>query len=251
MQPQLFICIPTLFFSLVLIGCGFDVEDPTPPSRPMWVEKSLLEEWPERGIDAHETGGIFLEWEPAIGEDIIAYNIYRADLHNINDSLGNYDLIFHLETETVRGLEYLDMNIESGIRYFYKVNSEDSANNLSDFSDSLSYLVLPPISVGTMSPNGIIITLGEDRRLSWQYGYEITMNNYCLTLLTQGNQLLIREVIYPQNYLDWGDSWKIPESIVLDSGAIYKWRFDTNGVLSGGRENSSSESPWATFLYNK
>jgi hypothetical protein len=52
MQTQLLICIPTMFFLIVLIvliGCGFDVEDPTPPSPPMWVEKSLLEEWPERG----------------------------------------------------------------------------------------------------------------------------------------------------------------------------------------------------------
>ena len=51
----------TFSLSLLTIQCGLNIEDSTPPSPPVWVQKSLPEEWPEPGIDAHESGGIFLE----------------------------------------------------------------------------------------------------------------------------------------------------------------------------------------------
>jgi hypothetical protein len=87
LQLILFFQISFLFFQ-----CGLDVEDPTPPPPPIWVQKSLPKEWPERGIDAHESGGISLEWESNFSEEIVAYNIYRATWYELNDSLGEYEL---------------------------------------------------------------------------------------------------------------------------------------------------------------
>ena len=87
-----------IFFNF--ISCGLDIEDPTPPSTPVWVQKSLPEIWPERGIDAHESGGIFLEWEPNPEDDIEAYSIFRAERFEEDDSLGKYELLTVIPIET-------------------------------------------------------------------------------------------------------------------------------------------------------
>ena len=97
----------TFNFAFLISACGLDVEDPTPPSPPVWVQKSLPEEWPEQGIDAHESDGIYLEWEPNPDEDITAYRIHRATLYAINDSLGDYGLLTTLELESTPRLEYI------------------------------------------------------------------------------------------------------------------------------------------------
>ena len=90
LQP---IGIVVLCIGLNIQSCGIDVEDPKLPKSPTWVHKSFPEEWPERGIDAHETNGIYLEWEPNGGTDISAYHIYRATYYEYNDSLGHYEFL--------------------------------------------------------------------------------------------------------------------------------------------------------------
>ena len=106
----------TFIFALVTNQCGLDIEDPTPPSPPVWVQKSLPNEWPERGIDAHESGGIFLEWEPSLQEDIVAYSVYRSIQFEELDSLGDDELIARLEVDSNMKHEYVDQqaNIRSG-----------------------------------------------------------------------------------------------------------------------------------------
>ena len=239
----------TFHFSFLIFNCGLDVEDPTPPSPPVWVQKSLPEEWPERGIDAHESGGIYLEWESGLEEDVEWYNIYRATWYSINDSLGEYDLLTRVEAVSSPEMEYIDRSADIRTKYFYKVNAEDASGNLSLFSDSLIYSLLPQLNAEWMHPNGLNVWLNDNRTLSWLYSNAIEMEDYCLTILGSANEFVFRVAILPENYVDISESWQIPLDVPLDSGKLYQWRIDTGANYLNGRETSGSESLWATFLF--
>jgi hypothetical protein len=236
-------------FSLLILNCGLDIEDPTPPSPPVWVQKSLPEEWPERGIDAHESGYIYLEWEPNPEEDIVAYNVYRAIWSAVNDSLGAYELLARRETESVPPYEYLDNQAITGVKYFYTLKAEDASGNTSKYSESIFYLLLQPISAQSMNPNNDHDRLNNQRILRWYYGSIIEMEDYCLTILSQANSLITRVRILPGNYVDGQESWGIPTDIELESGEVYQWRIDLGANYIEGYETAGSETPWATFIY--
>ncbi|MBT3750859.1 MAG: hypothetical protein HOG34_17910, partial [Bacteroidetes bacterium] len=61
--------------------------------------------------------------------------------------------------------------------------------------------------------------------------------------------LILRRVLQPATYLDEGESWQIPDDIILVSGMLYKWRIDTCANYVNGIENAGSESLWATFRF--
>ena len=237
------------FSLLIFNSCGIDVEDPTPPSPPQWVEKSLPEEWPERGIDAHESGGIYLEWEPNTEDNILANLIYRAEYFDDNDSLGQYEQIDRLEASSNATLEYVDTDLKVRTQYYYKLKSADLSENRSDFSDSLCFGVLPQISIGTMAPNGLLDSLNKDMKLYWRYTYSVEMEDYCLTMVNQNGDYIFREVFTPGNYLDGTESREIPESVTLVPGQIYRWRVDTAARYENDVETAGSESNWATFVF--
>jgi hypothetical protein len=236
--------------SSFILNCGIDIEDSTPPSPPQWVNKSLPEEWPERGIDAHESGGIFLEWEPNIEENIEAYLIYRAELIGENDSLSDYQLISRHSMEIFSALEYLDIEVSIRTHYIYKLRAEDISQNLSDYSESLNYSLLEAIAPSQLSPNGFNQQLNSGRSLIWgNYAYAIEMENYCLTLLSSGNELILRQVIIPENYFNAVETFCIPDSIYLINNKVYQWRVDIGSQYMDGIESAASESPWAKFLF--
>ncbi|NQV15132.1 hypothetical protein HQ531_06710 [bacterium] len=238
-----------IFSLITLQSCGLDVEDSTPPSKTQWVQKSLAEEWPERGIDAHETGGIFLEWAANLEEDIVAYNIYRATWYDGYDSLGDYSLISRIATASISETEYIDTQAQLRVRYFYKLKAEDTSNNMSEESDSAFYSLLPAYPSDMMTPNGMTISLGIDRSLKWYGGFSVEMEDYCLTLLTQIDEIEIRKIIQPNDYVGAYEEWQIPNDVILEHNKVYKWRIDTGAEYIDGRETTGSESPWATFLY--
>ncbi|MBT4398893.1 MAG: hypothetical protein HOD37_05365 [Bacteroidetes bacterium] len=234
---------------IILLSCGLDIEDPTPPSPPVWVQKSLPEEWPERGIDAHETGGIFLEWEPNTEENIAVYLIFSARYYPENDSLGDYEILGTNTLESTLRFNFLHSEAAARITYYYKLKAENPAGNLSVFSDAIKYTLLPSINTETMSPNGNSDTLNHGRLLTWIYSNTTEMENYYLTVLTQNHELIIRVQISPTDYVNGQESWQIPESVVFDSNAIVKWRIDMGANYINNLETSGSESTWATFLY--
>ncbi len=237
----------TFNFAFLISACGLDVEDPTPPSPPVWVQKSLPEEWPERGIDAHESGGIYLEWEP--NPDINTYIIFRSHYYEVSDSLGEYEELIRIENDFTTPMKYLDSEVTIGTDYYYKIKSMDISKNLSAYSDSLGYSLSPALSINTMSPNGASATLNINRSLSWNYSISLELENYCLTLLSQDNNLILRVVLSPTNYVDGPESFQIPDSIRLEPLQAYKWRIDTGAKYSNEIETAGSESQWATFLY--
>jgi hypothetical protein len=237
-----------LFLGLVL-SCGLDLEDPTIPSPPQWIPKSLPEEWPERGIDAHESGGIFLEWAPNPEDIIAAYLIYSTQNYDENDSLGDYELLQRIEVESNMVLNYIHSDAIIHTKYFYKLKAENNSKDLSDFSDALEYTLLPAISSNIMTPNGNTDVIGTSRQLIWGYDYRIEMENYCLTIITRSDSCIARVVLSPTNYIDGSESWIIPGTVVLDSNTVYKWRIDTGAKYMNELETFGSESNWATFLY--
>jgi hypothetical protein len=242
----------TLNFSFLIISCGLDIEDPTPPSPPVWVQKSLPEEWPERGIDAHESGGIILEWLSNPEDQIEMYTLVRAELFTDNDSIGKYAIIDRVDAGSNNLYEYVDSQIELNTRFYYKLKASNTSGAVSDYSDSLSYSLLTSISPtgwSWMEPNGFNDTLASHRTLRWYYGYEIEMENYCITLLHYDGELITRQIMVPNEYIDPIDGWVIPRSINLEIGGRYKWRIDIGGRYVHGLETSGSESAWASFIY--
>ncbi len=241
----------TFNLSFLILSCGLDIEDPTPPSPPAWVKKSLPEEWPERGIDAHESGrGIYLEWRPSFEDGVEILHIFRAQYFDAEDSLGSYNPILQVEVGGNTSSEWVDTQIETDVRYFYKLKSEDDANNLSSFSDSVSYRILRSVNSENSIPNGISSFLPSDRSLSWIYFFSIEMENYCVTVLSSGGEFVLREIVFPGNYVGDTEQYVIPENIVLESGEIYKWRIDISAKYLEDIETAGSESAWATFLYS-
>lgn len=226
-----------------------DVEDPIPPSPPIWVQKSLPEEWPERGIDAHESGGIYLEWEPNTEENIVAYLIFRSRYYPENDSLGEYEILGRNTIESISSFNFLHSGAGTQNTYFYKLKAEDTAGNLSDFSESTSYTLLPAVHLETMYPNGNSDALKNDRLLNWRYSYTTEFEDYCLTILTQFNELIVRVQLSPADYVNAKESWWIPDSLVFAPNQLYKWRIDLGAQYVNNRETFGAESAWATFLY--
>jgi len=116
-------------FSFFIISCGFDVEDPKPPAAPVWVEKSLPEEWPEGGINAHESGRLFLEWEPNLQDNIESYSLLRTQYYVTEDSLGAFEQIHRLDLNGAMDLSYLGPEVQTRILYFYNLQPEAVSGN--------------------------------------------------------------------------------------------------------------------------
>jgi len=239
-----------IFSFLTLNSCGLDVEDPTPPSPPQWVEKSLPEEWPERGIDAYESHGIYLEWIQNPEDNVMTYIIFRSHYFEMNDSLGEYEELRRIENEIDYLLKYLDSEVTIRTDYFYKLKALDNSNNYSGYSDSVKYSLLPALPMSGLSPNGISDTLNANRKLFWSYSYQVEMEDYCLTLLNQKSELVFRILLSPTNYVDGFESWRVPDSVIFEPNQIYKWRIDTEAKYSNGLETAGSESNWAPFVYS-
>jgi hypothetical protein len=242
-----------LAFNLSLLtfnSCGLDIEDPTPPSAPIWVQKSLPEEWPERGIDAHEYGGIYLEWDanPA-NEQVETYNIYRALFVELLDSLGDFGLIMALESDAEVNVEYIDRSSELNIRYYYYLRAVDVAGNQSIPSDTLSYLLFVPVYSESLKPNGDASPLGLDRKLTWDYDYHVAMENYVVRILRAENDELIYSREFTPNYTGASEYFILPDSISFFTETMYEWRIDISAQYVNGIETAGSESSWAMFLY--
>jgi hypothetical protein len=238
--------------SCILINvnsCGVDVEDASLPLSPQWIEKSLQDEWPEYGIDAHELGGIVIEIECKI--EVYAYLLYRSFQDDITGLSSKDSLIGQIMVESNDDLKFLDRETELGVKYSYKCRALDNTGNLSPFSDSLTFMLLPSISISTMVPNGVSVPLPDSRKLQWAYDHHIEMEEYCLTILTEENTLVSRKSFAPSNYINNTEYWTIPQSVPLEIGARYKWRIDVGANYLNGVEGTGSESLWATFQYDE
>jgi hypothetical protein len=237
------------YIPVFILFCGLDVEDSAPPSAPKWIQKTLPEVWPERGIDAFEFHGIFIEWEPSPEGDVVAYSIYRATWEEIGDSISDFSQLDRLDNTSITDLQYIDVHTDFMTRYFYKICAEDDSGNLSDSPEAISYSLLQRIQHSAMSPNGVSEPLGPNRKLQWYYPYVVALENYCVTILSEKNELVLRTIFNPGTYVGTLDSWQIPDSIVLSPGTVYNWRIDMGANYVDNYETTGSESYWATFVF--
>ncbi|MFQ6614469.1 MAG: hypothetical protein ACE5D1_06455 [Fidelibacterota bacterium] len=136
--------ITLLSLLILLAGCGRVNEDPFPPERPRWVEKSLPEAWTETGIDAESSGspGIILMWQPNSETDLAGYTLYRADSSRDRDfkPVADIDLIQTWTSDT----SYQDEQVVPYVDYFYTLTARDQAGNESAPSDTLQYRLMLP-----------------------------------------------------------------------------------------------------------
>lgn len=229
---------------LNIVYCGKDLEDPSIPTPPIWHQKSLPNEWPETGIDAHESKGIIVEWEPSEENDVVAYHIYRAIVFS-DGSMDNFRLISSTGAQT---FSFVDTTAGALTRYYYKLQAEDVAGNISQFSESITYLLLNSIANSGMYPNGRDEKI-TDNKLMWFYEYYMAMENYCITIILDDNSLVLREEFQPLNYSGRIEEWFIPDSISFIENRVYKWRIDVHSDYTEGVETSGGESGWAYFIY--
>jgi hypothetical protein len=240
----------TINYSFLIIQCGIDVEDSTPPSPPVWSQKSTAQEWPECGIDAHESGGIFLELRANRNqEDVNSYHIYRALYFEINDSLGDFEHLIQIEASSADSYSYVDDLAEVSTRYFYYAQAEDNSGSLSMPTDTITYALLKQVQADRMSPNNEARSVGEGRSLSWIFNYDIPMENYTLTILGSADNLVMRRELAPIDYVGGTERFFIPDSIPLFPGRFYFWRVDMGANYIDGMESSGSESEWAIFQF--
>jgi hypothetical protein len=129
------------------------------------------------------------------------------------------------------------------------MNCEDASGTLSEYSDSISFTLLNRIGAQSMTPNGLLEPLNDERTLSWQPTYGMEIEKYTLTINTEENKLVSRDVFLPGNYVGGTESWQIPTTILLAPQRIYKWRIDIGSRYLNGHENAGSESRWVNFLY--
>ena len=236
-------------FSVLIFQCGFDVEDPTPPSPPVWVQKSLPEQWPEQGIDAHESGGLFLEWYSNDSEDIKGYHLRKARYFDDLDSLGSFGFTHYIENTAGNTIQFVDETVWGRVKYFFILESENESGTFSGPSDTISYSILPAIRPETMVPNGSLDTLNEARELSWIYYYAVEMENYTVTILDFEGKCVLREEFSPSSFTGYNEKWRIPDALTLENETRYQWRIDIGAAYQDGYETVGAESLWAIFYY--
>jgi hypothetical protein len=228
--------------------CGESIEDPDPPMRPVWVEKSVLLAINETGIRPYAEGdGILLEWHPNSENDLAGYKLYRAS----NDIKNKFEKIADINAFTVGGADtfYIDDLINFNTDYFYYLKAYDQADNLSLPTDTLRYRLIP--KVNPTLPSGTISNLQPT--FEW-YDFSSATFQYVIRVET----FLSREVIWisqftKPNYTDFlqriaynnDETAKIPS---LESGITYQWCVKAISLIDNyNLDIGGSLSNWAYF----
>ena len=235
------------------------MEDAFPPDFPVWVEKSEATTWPEKDIDATETGDILLQWILSDEDDIAKYLIFRGVL---NDSSLEIDFekidIIDLNNPFESPDQYLDESAVVNQRYYYYLLAEDSGENLSDPSDTLDYMLLPSVYPSVMIPSSLNDIVSATPDLTWSYNYGTAMEDYVITLLDyDSKEFIVRDWFQPGNYVGSGEDWTFtPYWRVVNGDSTwmellsmhrYQWRIDQHADYEGNIEKTGSESAWAYF----
>ena len=166
-------------------------------------------------------------------------------------AVGDFHLLSSLDNLAEPVGHYIDNQVELNVTYYYNLRAENISGDLSIASDSISYCLLEPVSKSTMQPNGLTQLLQPDRKITWQYPPNISMEEYTITIIDMDDLLTVRLSFTPQNYTGYQESWIIPASVNLISGRLYKWRVDMGASFTGLIETKGSESFWATFVYHE
>jgi len=232
-----------------LMRCGESIEDPDPPLRPVWVEKSALSAINETGIRPYAEGdGILLEWHPNLENDLAGYRLYRTS----NDIKNKFEKIADINAFTVGGADtfYLDDQVNFNTDYFYYLKAYDQADNLSLPTDTLRYKLIPKVNPAL--PSGAISN--PQPTFEW-YDFSATTFQYVIRVET----FLSREVIWisqftKPNYTDFlqriaYNSDETAKISALQSATTYQWYIKAISLVDYDEHDiGGSLSNWAYFL---
>ncbi len=228
--------------------CGDNLEDPDPPSKVLWVEKTAPQDSIEHGIDAYDGDGIYLEWHRNFEDDLAGYKIYRA----FTSPDSNFVKIMEVENIGIINADtsWIDELAPIDKYCYYYIRAFDHAGNVSERSDTIEYKLITKAELVSPTINDIpettpVFKWNDYGRDSYQY--VLYLENF-----------LSKEVIwiYRMNKRNYGDflqsvlynsngTAKVRE---LSKGQTYRWRIDAIGVVNPmDIDISGSESNWGFF----
>ncbi|MCK4641573.1 MAG: hypothetical protein KAU06_09545 [Candidatus Marinimicrobia bacterium] len=235
--------IMPVFLMIFVSRCGESIEDPDPPTAPVWVEKSAPTDTIESGIRPYNDGnGILLEWHPNLEEDISGYKLYRTG----EDIENKFALIADINAFKISGADtfFIDDLVQLNTDYFYYLKAYDQAENKSEPSDTIRYRLIEKAE--PLKPLGTINNYTPE--FEW---YDFT--NVTYEYIIRVESFLSQEVIWISrirrtNYTDFlqkifynSDGSAVLNS--LESGVTYQWciksislvdnrNFDIGGSIS-------------------
>ena len=277
--------IPILILFL-FFACSSPIEDPDPPTQPVWVNKSSPDAIIEYGIDSDHSFGerIVLMWHQNFDKDLSSYNIFRGELFTNSNNISSiiYEKITTIDPTQNFGLDtlYYDENINKYTTYYYYLIVEDLANNKSVPSDTISYkLIRSPTAI---APSNTITNTKPtftwiDNAAMFEYS-----NEYIIRLETSGlsneptwicrfsnswfgfeNEIPINFPYFPANgyWPENGESEPgipddAPSNVISCYGytselatGSYRWKVKAISEVNNetGIDEASSESEWIYF----
>jgi len=146
---KIFQLLITLYLAVMLYSCGenIDVEDKTPPAKPVFHAKSFDSAMVETGIDAVSEGDyIYLEWKPNRESDLQGYILERKDPDSTNWlQLGA--MLAKGDTTYLDNSDGLIDDNNTNKKFYYRVLAVDEAGNRSEPSFEESYRLLPKVNI--------------------------------------------------------------------------------------------------------
>ncbi len=233
---------------LVSVQCGKDIEDPVPPSTPVWVEKTAPESPVESGIDADPLGDyIVLQWHKNPDNDISGYELYRTSV----SSDSGFDHIADIDVFTSSGVDtfYIDDSVRLETNYFYYLRAFDIAGNKSPRSDTIRYQIIEKVDL--TEPLG---NIQELKPIFKWYDFSTVSYEYVIKIIN----IKTKEVIWISrlsrpNYGDLTQSvrYNFDNQAIqasLNSGSSYQWRVDAIALVDRNNVDlAGSESFWGYF----
>lgn len=265
------ILLSLVIVSPIFLGCPDYVEDPYPPSPPVFVDKTYPTDQTEQGIGAYnfntetpEKNSIRLMWHPNAEDDLAGYKLYRA--REVADEIEDFELIKIVDiaaTLTGRDTFYIDTEPQVLRRYYYFLKSYDLAGNNSEPSDTVSYKLLNkpqafPIHEGTPShnivfnwdenqllteypQNSLIRINNTDNETIWACLFQYPFDGYYFNFAPNGEEVNIYAVIEfngIEGYLPPGQYfWKV-KALRMGNGITT----DADNDIAG------AESDWIEFI---
>ncbi|MBU4446764.1 MAG: hypothetical protein L6422_05450 [Candidatus Marinimicrobia bacterium] len=244
-----YIFIMPVFLMIFIYRCGESIEDPDPPARPLWVEKSAPTDTIESGLRPYNDGnGILLEWHPNLEEDISGYKLYRTG----EDIENKFALIADINAFKISGADtfFIDDLVQLNIDYFYYLKAYDQAENKSGASDTIRYRLIEKAE--PLKPSGTVNNYTPE--FEWH-----DFTNFTYEYVIRVESFLSREVIWisrirRSNYTDFSQkiSYNSDGSAALnslESGTTYQWCIKSISLVDNRNfDIGGSISNWGYFI---
>jgi hypothetical protein len=257
-------------------GCGENqtASDDLPPSKPVWVERSSDDEYPQRGIRAEPVGSdaqhwVRLEWYGNPEPDVNGYRIFRApeqvstlNAYAVADLRVGVDLepggaryVWIDKGDSTGGapLDLLAPDPDNGFSrgYNWVIQAYDTAGNFSPRSEPQYYrLINNPYNLSAQRDSTNIYSISW----SYQLNPDVLLSYYMIrTYLQSGG---------PDSVVWWGQRilYQTSETVYMDfsqsqgplhAGATYVCQINaiSNRRTEGHADSLAGAAVFTTFVY--